>query len=124
MTEITTINLFYPLLFLTIIILAGLTTFYLFKNKDNNLFGCIFNKHANEHIEVHTDTTSKMENMHTKVVDGIPEVYHQELHSLEVSVKSLTDITVEINQKLDILIEQIVQSNKRKVVDISSKKHK
>lgn len=128
MEEFIHFNLFYVFLFtFLIIVVIAICGTIKFLNGNTTHKGIvenikdIFFKSSDNAKEVTIDTTSKMENMHTKVVDGIPEVYHQELHSLEVSVKSLTDITIEINQKLDILMAQVIKT--RKVIDINSKKH-
>lgn len=124
---VLSLKLFYPMLFLTIIIIAVTITIVVglvkTKGKDNNLFGNIFNKHIDEHI----DTTDKFSKAHTEmvevveVVDGIPTQYQHELHSIEETVKKettrldkLVDDMEEVNQKLDILLEWKFETERKK----------
>lgn len=124
---VLSLKLFYPMLFLTIIIIAVTITIVVglvkTKGKDNNLFGNIFNKHVDEHI----DTTDKFSKAHTEmvdvveVVDGIPTQYQHELHSIEETVKKettrldkLVDDMEEVNQKLDILLEWKFETERKK----------
>lgn len=104
MTEVTTINLFYPLLFITIglfIIVGGVV---IIKCKDSTLFNNIFNKHSDEHI----DTTDKMCNMHDKVVTlAWDSTKEQELHRIECLIK-------EISFKVDALTERVIYLEKHK----------
>lgn len=98
------IHLFYPLLFLTIIIIAGLITFIMFKCKDSTLFNNIFNKHVDEHI----DTTDKMKDMHDNVAKiAFTSVHEQEIHHIECLIK-------EISFKLDALTERVIYLEKHK----------
>lgn len=112
MNTIWTINLFYPLLFLTIIVAFVIIGIVLIKAKDNSLFGNIFDKHADEHI----DTTDKFAKAHTEVI-ALPKQYEDELHSLEVSVRDtnqrILDLTNDINKKIDVLIERIAKLEKK-----------
>lgn len=111
--EITHVHLFYPMLFillLSIVIMIGIVCI---KNKDNNLFGNIFNKHTDEHI----DTTSKFSKAHTEVIATLPKEYEEELHTLESDVKEINDrliaTTKDINEKLDLLIERVAKLEKK-----------
>lgn len=104
MTTVWDLNLFYPFLFLTIIIIAGLIAFIIFKCKDSTLFNNIFNKHSDEHI----DTTDKMCNMHDKVVTlAWDSTKEQELHRIECLIK-------EISFKVDALTERVIYLEKHK----------
>lgn len=109
MTEITTINLFYPLLFLLFLAIVITIGVVCVKGNDNNLFGNIFNKHADEHI----DTTDKFSKAHTEVIAHLPETYEKELHVLESDVKDIQErliqTTEDINHKLDLLIERVAK---------------
>ena len=108
MEDIINIRLFYPMLLATITIIAIIIGLVITKGKDNNLFGNIFNKHADEHI----DTTEKFSKAHTEVIT-LPETYEKELHTLENNVKDIQDrliaTTEDINAKLDLLIERVAK---------------
>ena len=128
MTEMTTINLFYPFLFLTIIVLIVTVCGTIkFLNGNGTHKGVIENikdiffKSSDNAKEVTIDTTSKMENMHDKVVDGIPIQYQREIHSIEQTVKQeqdrinkLIDDVSEINEKLNILLEWKFEAERNK----------
>ena len=96
MTQVTTINLFYPLMFLAIIVIAVIIGIVIIKIKDSSLFNNIFNRHVDEHI----DTTNKFSLSHTEIVSGLPIVYHYEIHDLECKIKN-------IDKKIDELIKEI-----------------
>lgn len=103
MTTVWDINLFYPLLFLLMIITVVTIGIVLIKNKDNNLFGNIFNRHVDEHI----DTTEKFSQAHTEIVKAEFTVAHEkELHHIQEMVE-------EINDKLDDIIERVIELEKR-----------
>ena len=111
MEDIINLRLFYPMLFSTIIIISIIVGLVIVKGKDNNLFGNIFSKHTDEHI----DTTGKLSKAHTEVIATLPKVYEEELHDLETDVKDVKDVqtrlietTEDINHKLDLLIERVV----------------
>ena len=101
MTEITTINLFYPLLFFTIVIALGLITFCFFKVKDTFIFA----KSNDNAKDVTLDVNNKFSKAHTELV-CLPEKYEKELHSLEVTVKDLS-------KKVDLLFEIITELKSR-----------
>jgi len=103
------IHLFYPLLFLTVIIIGGLITFYLFKNKDDNLFDSIFHKHADEHIELHNDTTTKIK----EIITWTPEK-EKEIHAIETKLHEFEVMLIEINSKIDTLSTRIMFLEKQK----------
>ena len=114
MTTVWDINLFYPLLFLLVIVAIVSISIVLIKIKDSNLFNNIFNRHVDEHI----DTTSKFSKSHTEIVAGLPIVYHKEFHNLEQEVKNnhkyMIEIATELNQKMDKIIERISVLEKTK----------
>ena len=127
MVDILSFKCFYPILFLSITVITIAVAIIIgivkVKSKDNNLFGNIFNKHVDEHI----DTTDKFSKAHTEmvevveVVDGIPTQYQHELHSIEETVKKettrldkLVDDMEEVNQKLDILLEWKFETERNK----------
>lgn len=100
--QIATIRLFYPMLFLTIVIIAVVLIFaikaILIKFKDDDSQNFRFKTHVDEH----TDTTSKMKSMHDNVVKVDFTVSHEkELHLLEQNVK-------ELNIKVDLLMEKVI----------------
>ena len=109
--DITTLKLFYPILFfvigviITVLIFSCKTVLIKFKEKDSEDFR--FKTHVDEHI----DTTGKFSKAHTEIIAGLPIEYHQELHCLEEKVKNVESqlilLTVDINKKLDLMIERI-----------------
>lgn len=104
--ETLTINLFYPLLFLAIIVLIVTVGIVIIKGKDNGLFNNIFNRHAEEH----EDTTSKMAKMHDNVVHvQFGQEHEQELDSLEKGLKDLQNNVKELNHKVDLLIRRVIE---------------
>ena len=110
MMETMTINLFYPMLFTTIVIIlvvliCAVKSGFQFKT----------------HVDEHKDTTGKFSKAHTEVIDGLPIQYHKELHSLEVSVEDnrnkmqeIIQIVTDMNNKLDLAIERIIELEKQK----------
>ena len=108
MTEITTINLFYPLLFLTIIVAFVIIGIVLVKAKDNSLFGNIFDKHSDEHI----DTTSKFSKAHSEVI-SLPKQYEDELHALEISVKQTDERLINLLNNNIYEPKEIIENIKR-----------
>lgn len=107
------IHLFYPMLFLLLLAIVITIGIVCVKNKDNNLFGNIFNKHTDEHI----DTTGKLSKAHTEVLT-LPKEYEQEIHALESDVKeikdNLLDLTKDINDKLSLLLKRVTKLEKDK----------
>lgn len=122
-----TYNAFWLIIF-TFLAIVVITIGIIFaKTKDNNLFGNIFNRHVDEHV----DTTDKFSKAHTEVV-ALPKVYEDELHVLETDVKKANDrlssleqvakatdskilnLTIDINNKLDLVIQRIVELEKKK----------
>lgn len=102
MTTVWDINLFYPLLFFTIVIILGLITFCFFKTKDTN----IFFRHSDEH----EDTTTKMSKMHDNVVHvDFGKEHELELDVLERGLKELQDNVKELNDKVDLLIRRVIE---------------
>lgn len=108
MTEVTTINLFYPLLFLLLISIVITIGIIIAKSSDNGLFSNIFNKHTAEHI----DTTDKFSKAHTEIIDHLPPAYEKELHSLEKNNKKIFEMLENIIGKIDILIEYSTYNKK------------
>ena len=107
--EVTsTYNSFWLIIFSFLTIIAVIIGLIITKSKDNNLFGNIFSKHTDEHI----DTTDKFSKAHTEVI-ALPKVYEDELHNLESDVKDiqerLIETTEDINKKLDLLIERVAK---------------
>lgn len=101
--ETIEINLFYPLITLTVIIFIIIVGIVIIKIKDSSLFNNIFNRHVDEHI----DTTNKFSLSHTEIVSGLPVIYHQEFHNLEKEIKNNKQYMFKINKKINILIEKI-----------------
>ena len=110
--ETITINLFYPFLFLLMIAIVITIGIVLVKNKDNNLFGNIFNKSSDNAKDITLDINDKFSKAHTEVITSLPQHYEDELHSLEKAVKNtenkLIVLAEDVNRKLDMIIERIV----------------
>lgn len=105
-TSLVQIHLFYPLLFIAIIVLIVTIGIVVVKTKDNGLFNNIFNRHSEEH----EDTTSKMKDMHDNVVHVQFGVEHeQELDSLEKNLKKLDEDVQELKYTVNLLFEKIIQ---------------
>lgn len=121
MTTVWDINLFYPLLFLLMIAIVITIGIVLVKGKDVK----IFNKSSDnikelalDNNKVHINTTDKFSKAHTEIIAGLPLEYHQELHSLEEKVKDvqsqLIELTEDINNKLDLIIQRIITLENKK----------
>ena len=84
------IHLFYPMLFITVgiilvVFICSVKAILIkFKDKDSQNF--IFQTHVQEH----TDTTSKMADMHKQVV--FTEAHEHELDTLENGLKRLVNV--------------------------------
>ena len=110
MIDSVQIHLFYPLLFIAIIVLIVTIGIVVVKTKDNGLFNNIFNRHSEEH----EDTTSKMAQMHDNVIPlKYTSVQEKELHTIEVGLKDLKDNVDEINAKVDELIKRVIILEKK-----------
>ena len=109
MTQVTAINLFYPLIFIVITILIITIGTVIVKIKDSSLFNNIFDRHVDEHI----DTTGKFSLSHTEIVSGLPTIYHKEFHNLEKEVKNtnsrIIQLATELNEKMDLLVERVTK---------------
>lgn len=102
MTQVATFHLFYPMLFLTIVILGIIIALVIAKCKDGKLFQNIFYKSTDNAKEITLDTTSKMKSMHDNVVKvDFTASHEKELHLLEQNVK-------ELNIKVDLLMEKVI----------------
>lgn len=106
MEHIWTINLFYPMLFTTIIVLGIIISLVVTKTKDNGLFNNIFNKHTDEHI----DTTSKMKDMHDSVIQ-VPytDKQEKELHNIETRLAKIEEDFQILSDKLDEFIAKVIE---------------
>lgn len=105
--ENITINLFYPCIFLTIIVLIITVGIVIVKCKDSTLVQNIFSKSNDNAKEVTINTTNKMEKMHEDVVKiDFSTSHEKELHTLELMVK-------ELNRKVDILVDKVANLEKK-----------
>ena len=119
--QVTQIHLFYPLLFIFLIVVVVTIGLVIKGNKSDGTFKDIFFKSSDNAKDITIDTTNKMKDMHGKVVDGIPEKYQHELHSIEITVKEeqtklnklVQDIS-DINDKLDILLQWKFETEHKK----------
>lgn len=108
-TEFIHINLFYAVVLLSIFAVFTTICFIVNKLKDTNLFKNIFNKHSDEHIEVHKDTTEKIKD----IVTWTPEK-EQELHSIETKLHDMEVMLIDMNTKLDTLTTRLLFLEKSK----------
>ena len=111
MTTVWDLNLFYPFLFLTIIVLIATIGLVITKTKDNGLFNNIFNKHTDEHI----DTTDKLSKAHTEVVEAkFTPAHEHELHSIEEKLRSIETQMQEISAMLTDITNRVIELEKKK----------
>ena len=107
MTQITTISLFYPLIFLTIIVVAVTIGLVIKGLKSDNIFNNIFSKSSDNAKDVTIKITDDFKGIHHDVIEhALPPVYERELHSLEKNNKRIIDMLETINNKLNMLIEK------------------
>lgn len=106
--ETLTVNLFYPLLFTVLIVLIVAICSVIKSRNGNMTFKDMFCVSSNNAKEVTIDTTGKMRDMHSDVVDGLPIVYHKELNIIHSEIKDTNDRIEElannINEKLDMIL--------------------
>lgn len=103
MTTVWDINIFYPLLFLLLIIVTVTIGFVLRGKTSDKKDTEIFVKSNDNAKEVTLKVTSDMEKMHNDVVNCLPVEYEKELHFIETTLKSLNERVTElenINRKL------------------------
>ena len=108
MIDLFTFKLFYPMLFITIgivaiiLICSAKSVLINFKDKDSQNF------QFKTHVEEHQDTTTKMKDMHNEVVkvEFTPQ-HEKEIHHLEVMVK-------EIRDDVNLLFERIALIEQKK----------
>ena len=107
------IHLFYPMLFITIVIIV-ITVCSVIKSRNGNMtFRDMFCKSSDNAKEVTIDTTSKMADMHRQVV--FTEAHEHELDTLEKDIKKLQDTVNDLNDKVNELCERILTlENKNK----------
>lgn len=101
MTDIITIRLFYPMLFIMITIIATLIIFaikaILIKFKDCDSENFRFKTHIDEHI----DTTSKMTSLHDKVIKvDFTTSHEKELDAIEKLLQKLDDKVEMLSNKV------------------------
>ena len=96
MTTVWDLNLFYPFLFLTIIVLIATIGLVITKTKDNGLFNNIFNKHTDEHI----DTTDKLSKAHTEVVEAkFTPAHETQMQEISAMLTDITNRVIELEKK-------------------------
>ena len=125
MQDIVSISFFYPMLFgaLTIItVVLILSICGVMKSRNGNMtFKDMFTLSSNNAKEITIDTTDKMKNMHTEVIQKLPEPYEHELHRLNTDMKSTSErverlehMTQELNEKVDIFLKKMIELERRK----------
>lgn len=108
--ETITINLFYPLLFLTIIVVFFGICGVIKSRNGNMTFKDMFCKSSDNAKEVTLDTTSKMATMHNNALPTNFTVGHErELHTFECRLKVLEAKSEELNAKVDELMYKFAQ---------------
>lgn len=95
MNTIWTVNLFYPMLFLTI----GIILVVLICSAKSVMIN--FKGQESENFRL-SDTTTKMKDMHKEAIKvDFTSAHEKELHKLELMVQDL-------NQKFDLLLKRII----------------
>ena len=111
-TQIANIHLFYPMLFITIVIIV-ITVCSVIKSRNGNMtFRDMFCKSSDNAKDVTIDTTSKMAEMHKQVV--FTEAHEHELDTLEKGLKRLEDNVKELKTKVNELCECIISLENKK----------
>lgn len=121
MTEITTINLFYPLLFIFLIVVAVTIGLVIRGKSSDKKDTTIFTKSSDNAKEVTIDTTSKMAKMHDNVVKvDFTSSHEHELDEIEQTIDThttqLEQLTLKVEQidvKVDELLNQFIELRKR-----------
>ena len=109
MTEITTINLFYPMLFIVIIILIVTIGIIIRGKNSDNKDTFIFAKSSDNAKEITLDVNDKFSKAHTEVVKiKWDKVHEEEIHRMEEMIK-------EINDKVDMLIQRVIELEKANI---------
>ena len=122
MTDILTIQGFYPMLFtsiiaffITIIILGIIIGLVIVKYKDSTLFQNIFTKSSDNAKDVTIDTTSKMKDMHDTVVKAeFTEAHEHEIHTIEDKLRNIEKQMQEISAMLTDITNRVIELEKRK----------
>lgn len=123
MIDSVQIHLFYPLLFIFLIVVV-VTIGLVIKGKSSDKKDTfIFAKSSDNAKEVTIDTTDKMKDMHHEVVERIPDSYEKELDDIEQTVdthstqiQNLVEKVEEINIKLDEVLMQVVELRRQKKI--------
>lgn len=110
MIDILSFKGFYPMLFTTIGIISLALIFavkaILIKFKDTDSKNFLFKTH----VEEHTDTTSKMAQMHDNVIKvDFTEKHEKEFDSLERGLKDLDNKVKDLKIQVDKLIERVIE---------------
>lgn len=112
--QVTQIHLFYPLLALVLIVLIVAICSVIKYRNGNLTFKDIFFKSSDNAKEITVDTTDKMAKMHDNVVKlDFNSSHENELHSLETGLKELQDNVKDLEKKVDLLIERVVNLEKK-----------
>jgi len=107
MTEITTINLFYPLLFIVLIVLIVAICSVIKSRNGNMTFKDMFSKSSDNAKEITIDTTGKMANMHSEVIKAeFTEAHEKEIHELEVKIHRMEQLINSIKDDIDLLMKE------------------
>lgn len=115
MTTVWDLNLFYPFLFLTIIVLIATIGLVITKCKDSTLFQNIFAKSSDNAKEVTIDTTNKMKDMHDNVIKvDFTQSHEKELHTIETKVERMEKQLQEISDGLTELTKRVIEIEKNK----------
>ena len=102
MNTIWTVNLFYPMIAITFIILIIAITSIIKSRNGNMTFKDMFCKSSDNAKQITIDTTTKMKDMHNEVIKvDFTSAHEKELHKLELMVQDL-------NQKFDLLLKRVI----------------
>ena len=115
MEQYTYINLFYPLLFITFVLVSIIIAVVIVKCKDSTLFQNIFTKSSDNAKDVTIDTTSKMKDMHDKVVKAeFTGAHEHEIHTIEDKLRNIEKQMQEISAMLTDITNRVIKLENRK----------
>ena len=114
-TQIANIHLFYPMLFIVLTILIVSVSSVIKSRSSNMTFKDMFSKSSDNAKEVTIDTTTKMADMHNKVIPmQYTSVQEKEFHTLECGLKELKENVEELKEKVNTLLDRVIAIEQRK----------
>ena len=120
METVIDLRLFYPMLFVTIIIITFIVSNTIKQKNNNKKDTEIFIKSSDNAKDVTLKVTSDMHEMHDNVVQCLPKQYEDELHSLE---KMVREIKEQINELTLRVIKIENKNSNEKIISMNKKKN-